>query len=408
MGRRANNEGTVYRWGASKSPKTAFRAERTVTLPTGEVKKVTRTGPTASTAVKKREAAIKDLMGRTPSGETVTLTAMFAKLETHKKMMGKKRKTIYNDVRDYNKHIRPYLGERSLTSLTLEDLQSVQYRCIEAGHYRTAELVTIILGSIFKHAMKVYRKEIQAGRLHLTNIAADLDQVERPAKAKPKPPVLWTEEQLAAFLRTSKEQYEARVTSNLHPYFYTAISAGLRRGELMGLRWPSVRQNNGTHYLDIVEQYVYYESRHNHDTPKSDSSIRKVPIGSLLVDVLMAHRERLEQIKARNPDWQEHDLVFPSYNGTPLQPARIYAYFYRITDALELPRTVPHSLRKVYTSYVTRELIRQGRYSPKLVMELLGHSDTKVALDIYTLVIQEDKEAAVVDLDFSSKEGEEG
>ena len=47
-------------------------------------------------------------------------------------------------------------------------------------------------------------------------------------------------------------------------------------------------------------------------------------------------------------------------------------------------------MRKVYTSYLTRDLVRQGRYSPKLVAKLLGHSHHSVALDVYTLVIDED------------------
>lgn len=47
-------------------------------------------------------------------------------------------------------------------------------------------------------------------------------------------------------------------------------------------------------------------------------------------------------------------------------------------------------MRKVLPPYLTRNLIKQGRYSPKLVAKLLGHSDHGVALDVYTLVIDDD------------------
>src|SRR5690606_39560801 len=61
-------------------------------------------------------------------------------------------------------------------------------------------------------------------------------------------------------------------------------------------------------------------------------------------------------ISAENPNWRETDLLFPSYNGLPLEPGNLYRAKARIIEKKELPPATLHELRAVYATYVTREL----------------------------------------------------
>lgn len=176
--------------------------------------------------------------------------------------------------------------------------------------------------------------------------------------------------------------------------FYTAITAGLRRGELLGLKRSALKtmstKEGPQAYLDVTEQLVYYGSLYHPDTPKTEMGVRRVPVSPGLESALRAHLHKLEVIAGSSPKWEEHGLMFPNYDGGVSSPRNIYRTRDQLIEALALPHSTLHQMRKVFTSYITRDLIQQGRYSPKLVQKLLGHARPDVAMSVYTLVIDED------------------
>ncbi|HZJ08602.1 MAG TPA: hypothetical protein VFD39_02800 [Trueperaceae bacterium] len=99
------------------------------------------------------------------------------------------------------------------------------------------------------------------------------------------------------------------------------------------------------------------------------------------------------------------DLLFPSYNGRPLELRNFYHAKAQTIEKLELPPVKLHVLRAIYTTYITRELVRQGRYGPNLVMRLLGQSHPSVALLYYNRVVGEDLAAATFDPVLKSSSG---
>lgn len=143
------------------------------------------------------------------------------------------------------------------------------------------------------------------------------------------------------------------------------------------------------YFLKITEQLIDYAGILHHDTPKSEAGVRRVPISDALADVLFAHMERMDALAEEQGRLPSH-LMFPSSVGTALMARTVYRARDTLVEDLGLPPSTLHMMRKVYTSYLTRDLVRQGRYSPKLVAKRLGHSHHSVALDVYTLVIDED------------------
>lgn len=369
-------------------------------MPDGISKEVTGYGPTKQAATDDLYKKVQATLEAFVQVDTLSVRELFAEFLQHKRSVkGNKAKTMFNDIKDFRLHIAPAIGDLPVVKVTLRNLQDIQYTLTRQEKYRSAELVTVLLKSFYKYIVKRYRDEIEAG-LKLRNVAADLDNIKRPPDLKAKPE-LWTIDQVQAFLAHSKRRYDSPKRSLMYPLFYTALAAGLRRGELLGLKQGALRTRMvagvAQHQLCITEQLVHYDKKHHRDTPKTRMGVRDVPIPSELVAVLKLHIAKLQTSALDNPDWIDHGLMFPSYNGTPLEPSNIYRAKDETIAALELPKSTLHMMRKVYSSYVTRNMIQAGTFSPKRLQALLGHSSPDTAVKIYTQVIQNDTAGTTFD-----------
>ena len=392
---------TARPWAQSKGPATRYRDRKRVTLPDGTRKELYGYGPT-------RDAATADLLAKVDAAAkehsaagSVTVRELFAEFVQHKRAVrGNKAKTTFNDLKDFRLHVAPAVGDKPVTRVTLNDLQGIQTGLAAAGKYRTAELVTVLLKSFWSYAVRRYRDEIAAGELELRNVAEGLDKIKRPRTVRPKIE-LWSLEQLGAFLAEAKRRYDSNRRVLMYPLFHTALAAGLRRGELLGLKRTALQSRTvkgETRYaLAITEQLVHYDGKHHPDTPKTAMGERDVPVNAALASALERHMTKLDDASLHNPDWREHGLMFPSYNGTPLEPSNIYRARDEIIAALGLPKSTLHQMRKVYASYVARNMIREGTFSPKRLQALLGHSSPDTAVKIYTQLIEEDTAGTTFD-----------
>ncbi len=108
----------------------------------------------------------------------------------------------------------------------------------------------------------------------------------------------------------------------------------------------------------------------------------------------MARMDRAAERKG----YMQNDLMFPSWNGTPLTPRNLYRSRDALIDALGLPPATIHEMRKAATTHFTAQQMLAGMYSPKVVSARLGHSDDGIALQVYTLLNQEDYMAATLSL----------
>ena len=402
MARRTKGEGSVSLWKASKSPDTKHRAKVTVVLPTGEKKTIYGYGPTSKTAIADREKKVKRAMAQNPNAETITVTQLAAKWLKHCKMHGLKRKSLFNYANEIRLHIKPYIGDKPLTKVTLEDLQAIQYRLITAKpkpKYRTAELVTIRLKSMFSFALELYDAQIQTGDIKLVNVAASLQIPKRPKSAKPAPVKVWTTEQMEAFLNLIKEWYDKN-QSLYYPLFFVAMNVGLRQSELIGLKWDRVRvRQDGQPYIRVDTQLVHFNGKFHEETPKTEKGVRNLPISPITYALLMEYRTKLEKI-ARRRGWQVKDdsLVFPTFEGTPVNPGNLRRSLDTAVEQLELPRITFHTLRKLFATYVTRDLIEKGKFPPKVLQQLLGHATTRVAMEVYAQVVDDDLDLAVLSI----------
>ncbi len=171
--------------------------------------------------------------------------------------------------------------------------------------------------------------------------------------------------------------------------FYTAIYTGLRRSELLALRWSHIDLDLAT--LSVVETL---HQLHNREfvfrQPKSKKGRRLIALPSSLALLLRDHKakQELDRMLLGKP-LLPNDLVFSNPDGSPLQPDGITKAFTRIARSIGLYGVRFHDLRHTHATL----MLWQGIH-PKIVSERLGHSSIAITLDTYSHVMPGLQEAA--------------
>jgi integrase len=183
-------------------------------------------------------------------------------------------------------------------------------------------------------------------------------------------PRVWTAAEVGRFL--------AHVQADrLGALWILAASTGMRRGELLGLRWRDVDLDGAE--LRIRQTYVAYGRLRVFKEPKTERARRTIPLTPRVVSALKAHRKAQSAERlAAGPAYADHGLVFPDEIGRPLSPDAVSAAFVRLARDLGLPPLTLHGLRH---SFATVGLERD--VDVLYVSALLGHSSPAITQGVY-------------------------
>ena len=179
----------------------------------------------------------------------------------------------------------------------------------------------------------------------------------------------------------------------LHAMYVLALYLGLRRGELLGLRWEDIDRAAGV--LEVRRTLQRVDGELRVVEPKTRSSRRTVPLLGLCDEALAAHRDRqLEERAAAGPAWIETGYVFTSTTGTPIEPDNLRRSWYPIRAAAGLEDVRFHDLRHTAVT-----LLLDIGTAPHIVREIVGHAHIGVTMTIYAHASQDEKRAALKALD---------
>jgi integrase len=163
--------------------------------------------------------------------------------------------------------------------------------------------------------------------------------------------------------------------------FSSVALEGLRQGEALGLRWQDVDLRSGT--LAVRNSLQRINGVFRLVEPKTRRSRRTVHLPAVVVAQLRAHRARQLEERLRAAQlWEDHGLVFATELGRPLHASSVTIRFQRVLERAGLRRQRFHDLRHACASL----LLAQG-VSPRVVMEVLGHSQVTLTLNTYSHVI---------------------
>lgn len=289
------------------------------------------------------------------------------------------RESTFDDYeRMYTKYVADEaIGKMKLKHVRGQDIQKLYNKIIGAEKKRTAELVHILLNMGFKQAIKndlILRNPVEA--------------TERPQRVKPNKARALTLDERKRFL-------EALSTHRMKAAFILLFNTGVRRGEMAALKWTDIDFESATLNIDKRLYPVRTFEKNNKesvvkiDKPKTESSIRKIPLLSGVINELKAHQERQDAEKALAKKLYNDDgYVFCSEIGELYHPRTFNKFFSQVTDAAKIENVNMHMLRH---TFATRGL--EAGIDMKVMQELLGHSSYKTTADIYTHVLPNKKKS---------------
>jgi integrase len=173
------------------------------------------------------------------------------------------------------------------------------------------------------------------------------------------------------------------------PAFFLDIYTGLRRSELLGLRWTAVDLSTRT--LSVTETLQWIKGMGLVALqPKTDRSKRAVSLPPSAVALLSGLKvKQREEREALGLEWKESDYVFSKLDGTPYHPNTVSKAFSKIINQAGIPKVRLHDLRHTHATL----MLKQGVH-PKIVSERLGHASITITLDTYSHVLPSLQEAA--------------
>ena len=161
-----------------------------------------------------------------------------------------------------------------------------------------------------------------------------------------------------------------------------AVATGMRRGEILALRWSDIDFGEGSlqvrHTVNRAGKYGILEH-----APKTEKSKRRIMLPRFVLDVLKKQRDHQDQLRLQaGSTWQDLNLVFSTDAGNFVEGTDLNRRFKRLLKEAGLPDMRFHDLRHSAATI----LLGKGVH-PKLVQELLGHSQMSITMDRYSHVL---------------------
>lgn len=148
-----------------------------------------------------------------------------------------------------------------------------------------------------------------------------------------------------------------------------ALYTGCRMGEILGLQWKDIDLDKGT--LEVNKNVVFISHKGKIiQTPKTESSYRKIPIPKQLVDILL-------EFKPLEKDYNTF-VTSKSGGGEPQCPRSFQWVCYRLLNKIGVKPKGLHAFRHSFTCRLLENNIQ-----PKIASDLLGHSSTRITMDVY-------------------------
>ncbi len=281
------------------------------------------------------------------------------------------------------RHIIPSLGNITVTQLKPEHIQSYCSTKLSSGRCdgkgalssKTVRHHYVTLHDALEHAVK--------WGLLSRNVA---DAVDPPRCQRPQWRIL-SEHDINTLLEAAKQ-------TPYYVLFYQALFTGMRRSELLALRWCDIdlllcqiHITRTLHHLRTGEVVIR--------APKSAKGRRMVALSPSAALILQEYRDKQEIQRAMlGMPLEDHDLVFSDLNGKSLLPDTVTHAWIKLVRRIGLRGVRLHDARHSHASL----MLKQGVH-PKIVQERLGHASIQITLDTYSHVAPGLQEAAATGFD---------
>ncbi len=274
-------------------------------------------------------------------------------------------------------HLVPGIGHHQIQKLSPQHLQSFYNKKLEEGLSTT----TVISFHNLLH------KGLEAA-VRWNLIARNPCDLVSPPRRKRFEIQPLSIQQIRQFLAVTRGHRQEAL-------FILALASGMRRGELLGLKWQDLDLEQAT--LQVRRILTRIPSKlpgkgFEEAEPKTDKGRRSIALPSFAAEALRQHRLRQREAKLKaGPAWQDHDYVFCTPIGTHLNPTRdVLDVLKSFLKKAGLPDIRFHDLR-----HSSATMLLGMKVHPKIVQEILGHSQIAITMDIYSHVLPTMQEEAM-------------
>lgn len=261
------------------------------------------------------------------------------------------------------RHIQSILGAIPIDELTAEDVQGLINRKLESG--LGGKSVAYI-----RQVLRTALRDAQRRGLVARNVVAlvPAPRIE-PGEIKPLAP-----EEIGRLLR-------AAAGWRLEALYVTTLGLGLRQGEVLGLQWSDLDEREG--WLRVRRQLQRNPGGARLAAPKSRQARRSLNVPPTVLRALQEHRRRQEvERRVAGDRWQDSELIFTTTTGGPISARWLLRDFGRLLHVAGVRHLRFHDLR-----HSCATLLLVGGVSPRVVMEILGHSEIRLTMETYSHVI---------------------
>lgn len=285
-----------------------------------------------------------------------------------------KPKTVAGYAHLIKKHLQPRLGKVRLQDLTVRDVARFQ-EGLEDDGYAT---------STIKHLRVILNGTLDRAVMHEVLARNPMDKLSFKGQPGEKREV-WTPEHAAAFLRMTRDDYGAAA-------LVFALMTGMRRGEVLGLKWDDLDFNKGT--LRINRSLVTVDGAAQVSTPKTESSKRLLSLSPDTLIFLKEHWNRqITLALSKGGDWVETGYVFTNVSGEAWHPDSLRVTMHKACRKAGIPIITIHGLRHTHTSLMARKGV-----PIEVISKRLGHAKISTTMDVYRHLCEDELQSGAIDL----------
>ena len=269
------------------------------------------------------------------------------------------KKTTYESYVDTcNQHIIPTLGMHKVQKLTTAHINDYIAIKLKSG---------LAASSVQRHKAILHNILNLAGKEGIVgqNVVVHSNPIKKQGDKK-RP---LTEEEMGNVLVAARKMFEqdngkGNRFYQLYHILMVALATGMRRGEIIALKWENIDDQNNT--MAVKENVVEVKGGILIDTPKTENSLRTISVHPYVI-------QKLREIRS------ESEWVFHTRDGKLLTPSNVCRAYRKLLKDLGIKGTSFHDLRHTNATMA----INAGQ-DAKLVSERLGHSDVQTTLRFYT------------------------
>lgn len=380
MGKRGNNEGSIR-----KRPDGRWEAR--ITLLDG--KRPSFYGDTREEVRKKLNEAVRDrdkglpvvsirqtvrefLIGKTKHGDNNYPRGWLGVVRPNVRP-----KTYISYETHVRRHILPELEKIQIARLTPQQLQTLYAKKLESGlSPTTVRHIHVTIHTALQQAMR--------WGVVPRNVAALVD----PPRRAHTEMAVFSPQETRRFLDAARED-------RLEALYVLAVTTGMRQGELLALHWRDVDLEHKLLQVSASLQWLPKKGL-VFSEPKTAAGKRPIALTEAAVAALKRHRARqAEERLAKGPEWNDSDMVFCNNVGKPLEAANLVKRHYKpLLAKAGVPAIRFHDLR-----HTAATLCLRAKVPPKVVSEMLGHSQVSVTMNVYSHVMPDMQRDATAALD---------